>query len=145
MKKVILTTALMLCIIAVSFAQKSAKDAKKLNIKSFGNDMCQCMDKVFGKLHPAIKQMFIDIVEVGEDQAKTKLEKYIMEKPNEKGAIEKSIESIEDVEKEMDAKCPEMKKKYQGLDMTNEDKAKVIEYLEKKKGCKMAAAIMKSK
>lgn len=141
MKKIILTSALLLCFLSVGVAQSK----KKLNTKRFASDLCECMNKVFGNLHPVVREMFVDMSNgISESEVQKKIENHLLKNPKDQEAIDKSIAALDNVDKQLDEKCGDMKKKYGEDPMGNEqDKAKVFEQLQKNQKCALALAIMK--
>ncbi|TAH29833.1 MAG: hypothetical protein EAZ06_05320 [Cytophagales bacterium] len=103
------------------------------------------MNKVFGNLHPVVKEMFVNMSNgTSESEVEKKMEDYLLKNPKDREAIDKSIMTLENMEKQLDEKCGDMKKKYGEDPMGNEqDKAKVIEHLQKNQKCALASAIMK--
>jgi hypothetical protein len=136
MKK--LTLVALLFVFAISFANAQSKKAKQ-----FGDDLCNCLEKVFTPMHPAIKKMMTDMAEFGEEQAQKNFEKYAGEHPGEMEAIQASMAELESIDKKMDEQCASMKEKYSKEELSEQDKNGAIEYLKNKKKCALALMIIK--
>jgi hypothetical protein len=132
MKKIALIT--LLFIFAFSYAEAQSRKVKK-----FSDDLCGCINKTFGNLHPALLQMFSDMADYGEEKAKDNLIAYLQAHPEEAEAFQQSMTEMGNVEEKMEKNCSDLKDKYKNLDkeFSAEGKEKAIQYIKKKKDCKI--------
>lgn len=72
----------------------------------FANGLCDCMEGMLKKLHPALQQMLIDLVDLGPEEAQVKLEKKLTEANQEDQLkIMQDAESMATIDQQLEDNC----------------------------------------
>ncbi|HEX7904238.1 MAG TPA: hypothetical protein VF487_10185 [Chitinophagaceae bacterium] len=133
-----------------AFAQQS-NEPNKDRIDSLAKDLCDCIMPVLDTLHPALKTMMTDMIEVGEDSAAKKFAIwYKMASEKDKTTIQQHILMLDegegmpvlkDCETKLEAKYPESVEQLQTTD--SEFYRKLADYMMKNNKCKLLGAMLK--
>ncbi len=117
MKNLFLLLAFLVCT-GNALAQK-AKDKKKTTAETqapahamtqdaflFANGLCDCMEGMLKKLHPALQEMLVDMVDVGPEEAQSRLEKKLMAATQEDQLkIMEDAESMATIDQQLEDNC----------------------------------------
>jgi len=120
-------------------------------IDSLAKDLCNCIMPVLDTLHPALKTMMTDMIEVGEDSAAKKFGLwYKMASEKDKATIQQHILMLDegegmpvlkDCEAKLAVKYPDLAEPLQSTD--NELYKKLADYMMKDNKCKLLGAVLK--
>lgn len=129
------------------FSQQPATD----KIESLAKDLCNCIMPVLDTLHPALKTMMTDMIEIGEDSAAKKFGLwYKMASEKDKATIQQHILMLDggegmpvlkDCEAKLVIKYPELAQQLQSTE--SEFYRKLADYMMTDNKCKLLGAMLK--
>jgi uncharacterized membrane-anchored protein YjiN (DUF445 family) len=145
MRRLYFLCALALCA-AVAQAQTHAAPANAMpqDAIRFADGLCDCMEDMLKQLHPALQTLLADMVDVGLEEAQSRLEKKLMEATQEdQMKIMTDAEKMATIDQQLQDNCSHLESIGSKYDNHEEFLNAILDQLKDLKDCTLTYKTMK--
>jgi hypothetical protein len=145
MRRLYFICALALCT-PVAQAQTNATPGDTLTRDAirFADGLCDCMESMLKQLHPALQTLLVDMVDVGLEEAQSRLEKKLMEATQEdQMKIMTDAQRMATIDQELQDNCGHLESIGNKYDNHEEFMNSILDQLKDLKDCTLTYKTMK--